>query len=126
MDFFFTGYSSRTPAVLVRPGSPCAGIQTEDYEIHSISYKHVIPMLIGRDLKVPCDNKNVKETGVWMSDWDYDYNNPERLDADYGCSADRLRFPVVRRFINYGLVVRPVNVPVTSVHKGHYYFLEVS
>jgi hypothetical protein len=57
-------------------GSACVyrqngGVKTEEFVIENVAFEYAIPMLTGWDLRYPCQDKNVKEIGVWIDEWNY-------------------------------------------------------
>jgi hypothetical protein len=44
---------------------------TNDFVIENVPYQFAIPMLTGWQLEYLCDDKHVKDVGVWIDEWSY-------------------------------------------------------
>lgn len=47
------------------------GVKTEEFVIENVPFEYAIPMLTGWDLSYPCHDRNVKEIGIWIDEWNY-------------------------------------------------------
>ncbi len=48
------------------------GVRTQEYVVENLPFDHVVPMLTGWELAYGCDDENVAEIGIWISDFRYD------------------------------------------------------
>jgi len=46
-------------------------VRTEDFVIENVPFEYAIPMLGGWELKQPCDDRHVREAGIWIDEWSY-------------------------------------------------------
>jgi len=44
---------------------------TEEVVIDNIGFEHAIPMLTGWDLAYTCNDRHLKEAGIWIEQWSY-------------------------------------------------------
>lgn len=48
------------------------GVKTEEYVVENVPFEYAVPMLTGWELTYPCDDENVAEIGVWITEFQYD------------------------------------------------------
>ena len=47
-------------------------IKTDEYVIENVPYEYAVPLLTGWDISEGCNDKDVKEIGVWLHDIEYE------------------------------------------------------
>jgi CARDB len=64
-------------SILPQPSTDCpnifppGGVKTTEHVIEGVPFVHAIPLLTGWDLSYPCEDQNVKDIGVWITDAQY-------------------------------------------------------
>ncbi|MGH8563811.1 MAG: CARDB domain-containing protein [Gammaproteobacteria bacterium] len=97
-------------------------MNAQDFAIEHGPVEYVIPVFTGWKVNYPCDDENVKETGIWVDEWAFD-RDPT---APTGALRYRLS-PILRdkdgdsgHLRSHKLTIlgfRPTTVSVTGKHK---------
>jgi hypothetical protein len=69
---------------------------TEEYVIENVPFQYAVPMLSGWELKYLCDDRHVREIGIWIDEWSY--------QIAPGATAGTLRYKLSSTLQTFGFL----------------------